>query len=226
MWEYAIKIQLNCVVILFHQVIIHFLNIFIMKNFLKISLIAVLFLNSAGLYANEGDFSFRVKRVNEKSIGFFINEAQVVEVSLYGSNNEVLYKQKIKAKTASNRIYDLNSFPNGYYTFKLETESTFAEYKVEIKDGETVVSEPVVVEKIVPLLTKEDNIVTLTLGNGAKGPIVVQIYNDNSELVYDKTFESADQFVKRFNVARVDINELNFVIKFDNQEFTQIVQIH
>jgi len=213
------------VVILFHQVIIHFLNIFIMKNFLKISLIAVLLFNSAGLYANEGDFSFKVKSVNEKSIGFFINEAQVVEVSLYGANNEVLYKQKIKAKSASNRIYDLNSFPNGNYTFKLETSSTVAEYQVVIKDGETVVSDPVVVEKVIPLLTKENDIVTLNLGNGAKGPIVVQIYNGNSELVYDKTFEGADQFVKRFNVAKVDVNELNFVIKFDNQEFTQMVEM-
>lgn len=226
MWEYAIKIGLNCAVILFHQVIIHFLIIFIMKNFLKISLIAVLFFNSVGLYANEGDFSFKVKSVNEKSIGFFINEAQVVEVSLYGANNEVLYKQRIKAKTASNRIYDLNSFPDGNYIFKLETESKLAEYKVLIKDGETIVSDPVVVEKVVPLLTKENDVVTLNLGKGAKGPIVVQIYNDNSELVYDKTFEGAAQFVKRFNVARVDINELNFVIKFDNQEFTQLVQIH
>lgn len=196
-----------------------------MKKFLKIRLIAALFLLSAGSYASEGDFSFRLKRVNEKSITFFIDKAQVVDVSIYGANDEVLYEQKVNAVKASNKTYDLNAFPDGNYTFKLVTESRSAEYKIQIKEGKAVVSNPLIVEMFKPVLTKDDRVITLSLENAPKGPIEVSILGEYSDPLYSEVFEGDAKLVKKFNVARVDVSELTFIIKSKDQEFTKIVQM-
>jgi hypothetical protein len=197
-----------------------------MKKFLKIRLIAALLLLTAGSYASEGDFSVRLKRVNEKSITFFIDKAQVVDVSIYGADDEVLYEQKIKAVKASNKTYDLNAFPDGNYTFKLLTESRLAEYKIEIKDGKAMVSDPLIVEMFKPVLTKDDGVITLSLENAPAGPIEVSILGEYSDPLYSKVFEGDSKLIKKFNVARIDLNELTFIIKSKGQEFTKIVQMH
>lgn len=196
-----------------------------MKKFLKIRLVAALLLLSAGSYANEGDFTISLKRVNEKSITFFIDKAQVVDVSIYGAGDEVLYEQKISTVKASNKTYDLNAFPDGNYTFKLLTASRSAEYKVEIKEGKATVSNPVIVEKFQPVLTKDESVITLSLENAPKGPIELSILGEYSDPLYNEVFEGDSKLVKKFNVARVDVSELTFVIKSKDQEFTKIVQM-
>jgi len=197
-----------------------------MKNFIKISLIAVLLINSAGLYASEGEFSFKLKRVNEKSVTFFINETQVVDVSIYSADNELIYDQKINAVKGGTKTYDLNSLPDGDYRFKLKTDSKFAEYKIQIKDGQALVSEPVVADVVQPVLTKENGIVTLNFENAPEGPLEVQILDRNNEAVYNRVFEGDAKFIKKFDVARIDMKELTFIIKSADQVFTKTVQMY
>jgi hypothetical protein len=196
-----------------------------MKKFLKISLIAALVLMSAGLYANEDDFSFKLRRVSEKSISFFMNEAQSVDVSIYGADYEVLYEQTIMALGASTKTFDLNAFPDGTYIFKMVTESKSAEYIILISKGEAVVSDPVITETFKPVLTKEKGIVTLNLLNAPKGAVEIQVLDEYNDEVYNKVFAGASKFTKRFNVARVAVKELTFIIKADDQEFREVVQM-
>lgn len=197
-----------------------------MKNFIKISLIAVLLVNSAGLYASEGDFSFKLKRVNEKSVTFFINETQVVEVSIYGEGDELVYEQKTNAVKGATKTYDLNALPDGNYSFKLKTDVRTAEYKVELKDGKAVVSDPLIVDVVQPVLTRKNAIVTLNFENAPDGPLEVQILDGSSEPVFSRVFEGDAKFVKKFDVARVDLKDLTFIIKSANQVFTRTVQMY
>ncbi|MNK15025.1 hypothetical protein D3C87_331580 [compost metagenome] len=196
-----------------------------MKNLLKISLIAVSLFFSASLYASEGSFVLKVKGVNEKSVTFYIDEAQIVDVSIYGAENEVLYEKRIKAKRGSTKTYDLSSFPDGNYTFKITTESKSTEYQLSIVEGKTIVSNPMITEKFKPVLTKEDELITLNLENAPKGPIAVRIVNEYNDELYNEIFEGESAFTKRFNVARVGLGDLTFLIKSENQEFTKVVQI-
>ena len=209
-----------------YKVIVHFLNIIIMEKFLKISLIAALVLMSAGLYASEGEFSFKLKHVSEKSISFFINKAQVVDVSIYGADDEVLYEQTVRASGASTKTFDLNAFPDGDYTFKMVSGSKSAEYKILIINGKALVSDPVVTEMFTPVLTKENEIITLNLENAVKGPIEVQILDGYNDEVYNKVFDGKSKFTKKFNVARVGVKELTFIIKAEDQEFREVIQLH
>lgn len=197
-----------------------------MKNFIKISLIAVLLINSAGSYASEGDFSFRLKRVNEKSVTFFINETQVVEVSIYGAGNEMIYEQRTNAVKGSTKTYDLNALADGNYSFKLKTDIRTAEYKIELKDGKAVVSDPLIVDVVQPVLTRENSIVTLNFANAPEGPLEVQILDGSNESVFNRVFEGEGKFVKKFDVARVDLKELTFIIRSANQVFTKTVEMY
>lgn len=196
-----------------------------MKNLLKISLIAVSLFFSASLYAAEGSFALKVKGVDEKMVAFYIDEAQIVDVSIYGTENEVIYEKRIKAKGGSTKTYDLSSFPDGSYTFKITTESRSTEYKLLIVEGKTIVSNPLITEKFKPVLTKDDETITLNLENASKGPIEVRILNEYNDELYNEVFEGEEAFIKRFNVARVGLGELTFLIKSENQEFTKVVQM-
>nr|WP_068893102.1 hypothetical protein [Pedobacter panaciterrae] len=196
-----------------------------MKNFIKISLIAVLLINSVGLYASEGGFSIKLKNVNEKSVTFFINETQVVEVSIYEANDEVVYRKKINALKGSTKTYDLNSLPDGSYRFELKTESNNVEYKVQLKDGKASVSDPLIVDVVRPVLTKENGIVTLNFENAPEGPVEIQILDRYNDAVYERVFEGDAKFVKKFDVAR-DLKELTFIIRSANQVITKTVQMY
>ncbi len=196
-----------------------------MKKFLKIRLVAALLLLSAGSYASEGDFSFKLKKVNEKSITFFVDKAQVINVSIYGAGDEILFDQKINAVKASNKTFDLNAFPEGNYTMKLVTESTLAEYKIQIKSGKAIVSESTIEELIQPVLTSNEGVITLSLDNADKGPVEVSILGEYSDPLYAEVFEGDSKLVKKFNIARIDLDELTFIIKSGKQEFTKIVQL-
>lgn len=196
-----------------------------MKNLLKISLIAVSLFFSASLYASEGSFVLKVKGVDEKSVTFYIDEAQTVDVSIYGAENELIYEKRIKAKRPSSKTYDLSSFPDGNYTFKITSETKSTEYQLSIVQGRTIVSNPLIIEKLKPVLTKEDETITLNVENAAGGPIEVRIINEFNDELYKEVFEGELAFTKRFNVARVGMGDLTFLIKSENQEFTKVVQM-
>lgn len=197
-----------------------------MKSFTKISLIAVLLLNAAGLYASEGELSFKLKNVNEKSVTFFIDETQTVQVSIYSAGEELVYEQKTNAVKGSTKTYNLSSLPDGNYKFKLQTDSKSAEYKIELKEGKVAVSDPLLTNLFTPVLKRENGIVTLNFENAPEGPVEIQILDRYNDSLYNQVFDADAAFVKKFDVARVGMGELTFVIKSTNQVFTKTVQLY
>lgn len=196
-----------------------------MKIFTKISLIAVLLVNSVGLYAAEGDLAFKLKRVNEKAVTFFIDETQVVDVFIYDATEALMYEQKINAVKGSTKTYDLNSLPDGNYILKLNTDSKSAAYKIALKDGKVSVSAPVIVNLLNPVLKKEKDIVTLNLDNLTDGSVEIQILDRFSEPLYQEVFKADSSFVKKFDVARIGMDELTFVIKSADQVISRTIRI-
>jgi hypothetical protein len=196
-----------------------------MKSFIKISLIAALLMSSVGLYASDGEFSFSVKRVNDKTVTFAMNETQVVDVAIYGANNEALYEKKVNAKKGTSKTYDLSSLPNGNYTFKLWTDAKATEYKIEIKGDSVSVSEPVIINMLNPVLTKMDDVLVLNVENAPKGPIEVEILDQHNGQVFQKVFAGGSTLVKKFDVVRGYSRELTFIIRSADQVVTKTVQM-
>lgn len=197
-----------------------------MKNILKTSLVAVALFLGTGAYANDGDFSFQVKPLNEKKIAFFSEKPQMVELSISTADEEVLYREEVKAKGGSTKVYDLASLGDGTYTFKFETSSRSAEYKVVISKGETEVSEPKIVEKLQPVFSRNNEIITLNLNATPVGPMEVQVLDEYNEVLYTYSFEGGSSFSKKFNVSDVEIEALTFVVKAQDQEYKEVVKVN
>lgn len=197
-----------------------------MKNLLKIGIAAFLVLNFSALQAKDVDFSVKVKNVNEKSVAFLIDGPQVIDLSIYGANGDLLYTQNIKTKAASTRTYNLKELPDGTYTFTLAGELKAAEYKVTIENGQAKVSDPVIEERFKPVLTKEEGVIILDLKNSPEGPVEVQILDRYNEPLYNQVFDNGLKTPKRFNVDRVFATELTFVVKSERQESRETVQMY
>ncbi len=196
-----------------------------MKNLLKISLLAGILFTSSVVLANDDNFSLKVTGEKGKSISFLIAEAQDVNLSIVGMNEEVIFEQKIHALKPSTKIYNLEAFPDGSYMVKLESETQLVEYLVTIENGKTLVSEAVTTELFKPVLTKEKGAIILNMENVPNAPIEIKVLNEYNDELYSKVFKSNDKFVKKFNIDKTDAKELTFVVKAANQEFVKTITI-
>ncbi|WP_316814038.1 hypothetical protein [Pedobacter heparinus] len=201
-----------------------------MKNLLKISVFAVLLFSSAISFAIGRGFSIKVNGVDQKSISFFMEGPQVVDVSFYGSDDELLYEHTLRSLGSATKIFNLSAFPDGNFTFKLADEWSTAIYNLRIEEGKALISEPVIVDKFKPVLTKENEFVMLNLENAPEGPLEIEIFNKYNEAIYAKAFNASAngtaRFTKKFNVSQVYTDELTFVIKSKDQEFKEVVRMY
>ncbi len=197
-----------------------------MKNVLKISLLALLLFISAGVYAYDETFSLKVKSNTQKSIVFYVKEAQDVEFSIYGSDNEILYKQEIRSAQPATKTYDLEAFPDGNYVLKLETGLGITEYKMQIEYGKASIEKPLITQKLKPILTKQNAIVTLDMLIFDKEPIEIKIVNEHNDQLYSNVFTEKNKLCKKFNIGKTDARELTFIVKTKGQEFVETVSVN
>ncbi|WP_157255515.1 hypothetical protein [Pedobacter sp. Leaf216] len=197
-----------------------------MKKFLKIGLIAALFFTATGVHANDDNFTLKVKGEKDKYIRFSVDKAEDVNLSLIGSDEEVLFEEKIHASAASSKIYDLNALPDGNYVLKVESDVKLAKYTVTIKNGEAIVSEPKLSNIFKPVYTQNDQVITLNLDNLDKNPIEVKVYNEYNDEVYNEVFKDKSQLTKKFNISKTDSKELTFVVKFKDESFVKTIQTY
>ncbi|WP_443944115.1 hypothetical protein ACJVDH_14485 [Pedobacter sp. AW1-32] len=196
-----------------------------MKKFLKIGIAAALLLSTASVFANDGDLKLKVKGEKEKFIRFSIDKANDVNLSLVASDNEVVFQEQIHADAATSRVYDLNALPDGNYFLKLESDSTLTEYKVAIKDGETIVSDPSVRETFKPVLKRVGDEIVLEVENKNQEPIEVQIYNEYNDGMYTDVFKNKSKFTKKFNVSQTDAESLTFIVKVAKQRYVKTISL-
>ena len=201
-----------------------------MKSLLKIGVFVVLLFSSVISYAVGRAFSIKVKGVDQKMITFFMEGPQVVEVSVYAADDELLYGHTIKTQRTATKIFNLSAFPDGNYKFKFADEWNIAVYDLRIEDGKALVAEPVIVEKFRPVLTRENEFIMLSLDNAPDGQLEVEIFNKYNEALYAKTFDKSVKgsvgFAKKFNVSQIYTDELTFVIKSKDQEFKEVVRMY
>ena len=196
-----------------------------MKKILQTSLLAVLMLVSASLYANEETFELKVKGGAQKSVAFFISEPLDVEFSISDYNAVILYQQNIHALQPIKKTYNLAAFPDGTYQLRLETELKITQYKIRIEEGKTIVEEPIIIQKLKPILTMQNAIVTLDMENMDKVPVEIKVVNEYNEQLYNSVFNSA-KLSKKFNIAQANAKELTFIVRYKDQEFTKTLSVN
>ncbi|RZL47416.1 MAG: hypothetical protein EOP00_12050 [Pedobacter sp.] len=196
-----------------------------MKNLLKNTLLVAIMLTSSVVFAKDGDFSLKVKSENEKSVVFYIDEAQDVNLSISSVEEGIIYEQKIHAEKALSKVYSLEEFPDGNYTFKLESATGVVEYPVNILNGKAFMSKAIVKENFKPILIKESNIITLDLKTVPHGPVEIKVFNEDNEELYAKSFASKMIAVKKFNIGQTNAKSLTFIVKSKNQEYIETINV-
>jgi len=196
-----------------------------MKNFLKISLLTAILFTSFGAFAKDDNFSLKVKSENEKSIVFYINEAQDINLSIVTSKDEMVYEQRIRSLGAAKTIYNLAALPNGNYTLKLESPLTITTYTIAIEDDKALLSAPSVKEVFKPVLVKDKQMITLNFKNEIKGAVDVIIVNEQNDELFSKAYTVAN-LAQKFDVSRADTQELTFVVKYNGEVYTETFKLH
>lgn len=194
-----------------------------MKNFLKTGLMAVAFLTAFGASANEKDFSLKVKSEKGKTVSFSINEAKNINLAIYGKNNETLHEESIQSNGNVNRTYDLNAFPEGKYILEIETSSKLAQYEIRVNNGTAFISEKAINEIFKPVLIKENGMVTLNISKKDHNPIEVQILDENKTELYTAVYTDKFNFSKKFDTNHTPATRLTFIIKYNDQIFSETI---
>ncbi|RZK42445.1 MAG: hypothetical protein EOO90_07480 [Pedobacter sp.] len=195
-----------------------------MKSLLKFSFLVAIVLTSFTAFAKDDNFSLKVNSSNKKSIVFFINDSQHVDLTIYTSSNEVVYEQKIHAVGASKKVYNLDEFPNGNYLVELRTPLKVTTYDMSIEDGKTLVSKPMVKELFKPAIVKEKQTVTLSFNNQVKGAVEVIVFNEYNDQLYRKSYTQAS-LIQRFDLSKTNAKELIFVVKYRGDEYIEAVSV-
>lgn len=195
-----------------------------MKNFVKIGLIAAALFAAPGAFANDVDFSLKVKNEKEKTIRIFINQPKEVELFIYSTDDEVLLEDKIHASKELTKTYDLNALPDGKYMVKVEMGAQVAIYEVTIANDMASLSAPTIKEVLRPEIKVQEDFITLNLENAARGPIEVQVLDENNDQVFLETFKDKSSLFRKFNISQSNCSAFTFVIKQDKQVFTKTIQ--
>ncbi|WP_199120696.1 hypothetical protein [Pedobacter sp. ASV28] len=196
-----------------------------MKKFFKFSLMAIAILTASVAYADDNDFLIKVAKENSKWVSFVANDAQNIDLTLYGANEDILYTQKIHTAGSVIKTYDLSALPDGSYLLEMESKSKLTKYYIEIKDNNAVISQPFVTKFLRPVFTREDGMLTLDLKGTCKGAVEVQILNEYNDELYGNTFTDEAKLIKKYDVSKIYAKELTFVIRSGGQEFTETIKL-
>jgi len=194
-----------------------------MKKFFKIGLIAALSFTVSLAQADDNEFSLKVKNEKQKSISFLMRNNKEFNFSVFSDNNDLLFEQKFNGTPGLTKTYDLNALPDGNYLLKVESGTTVAEYAVKIGNDKALISNAKVIEVIKPKITKDKDLITLDYQVKDKMPIEVSVFNERNDELYSQVFKDRTKLIKKFNIGKADGDSLTFVVKHNNESFTNTI---
>lgn len=194
-----------------------------MKNLLKISLFALIVLNSFAVLAKDDEFSLKVTASDKKSVVFLFNSGQVYHLSFINEDNSLIYQEDVSVSKPLSKTYNLTAFPDGDYLANVENDAQLLTYKITIANGKTTVAEPLVTKLIKPVISKENEVVAIDLSDVDDNTIGIKIFDESRNELYNNVFNTKS--VKKFNIAETTAKELTFVITANKQEFVKTITI-
>jgi len=196
-----------------------------MKNSIKITLLSALLL-VAGINA-KADLGnvLRTSANNLKSVVFFVDEKEQIDVVIYNQEEEVLHEETIKTKAAIKRVYNLEALSDGMYTMVLTSSSKIMEYKILIDQSKALVLTPKVTVLLNPVVEKKDNLVDFKLDrlNGEK--VELTVLSEKNEELYSEEFSGKNQLIKKFDVGPHAGTSLTFVVTTKNQRILRTIDL-
>ncbi|OYX83291.1 MAG: hypothetical protein B7Y83_11940 [Flavobacteriales bacterium 32-34-25] len=114
-----------------------------MKRILKISLVVGVVLLAMNVYAVAVNFSLRNEFRQEKMISFGLDDKDQVKISIYDTDEKLIYSERLLVDGKIVRSYDLNNFDEGVYYLVEESKSKIIKYEVLVlNDSATIMTDP------------------------------------------------------------------------------------
>nr|WP_315211008.1 hypothetical protein [uncultured Flavobacterium sp.] len=197
-----------------------------MKKILKFSLVlAAVVLTATQAHAGNTDFSLDLIKEDGKTVSFSLKEIKKIDLSIYDTNDSLIYQEKVTSEDNINRTYDLTALPDGIYFLKAESDLKISKYKIEVVGNKAKLSADAISEVYKPVLVNKNGIVTVNILNLENTPVTVAIYNSEENEVYNETL-TADLYVgKIFDLTSAQNGKYTFDITYNGKTFSQTVAI-
>lgn len=197
-----------------------------MKKILKFSLVlTAVVLTAVQAHAGNADFSLDLIREEGKTVSFSLKETKKIDLSIYDTNDSLIYQEKVTSDDNINRTYDLTALPDGIYFLKAESDLKISKYKIEVVGNKAKLSADAISDVYKPVLVNKNGMVTLNILNLENTPVTVAIYNSEENEVYTETV-TADFYVgKIFDLNSAQNGKYTFAITYNGKTFSEIVVI-
>ena len=197
-----------------------------MKKILKFSLVlTAIVLTAVQAHAGNADFSLDLIKEEGKTVSFSLKEIKKIDLSIYDTNDSLIYQEKVTSEDNINRTYDLTALPDGIYFLKAESNLKISKYKIEVVGNKAKLSADAISEVYKPVLVNKNGIVTVNILNLEKAPVTVAVYNSDQTEVYTTTL-AADLYVgKIFDLTSAQNGKYTFDITYNGKTFSETVTI-
>ena len=195
-----------------------------MKKILKFSLVlAAVVLTAVQAHAGNTDFSLDLIKEEGKTVSFSLKEIKKIDLSIYDTNDSLIYQEKVTSEDNINRTYDLTALPDGIYFLKAESNLKISKYKIEVVGNKAKLSADAISEVYKPVLVNKNGMVTVNILNLEKTPVSVAIYNSEETEVYNETL-TADLYVgKIFDLTSAPSSKYTFEIAYNGKTYIETV---
>ncbi|MDI5889311.1 hypothetical protein [Flavobacterium yafengii] len=195
-----------------------------MKKILKFSLVlAAIVLTAVQAHAGNADFSLDLIKEEGKTVSFILKEIKKIDLSIYDTNDSLIYQEKVTSEDNINRTYDLTALPDGIYFLKAESALKISKYKIEVVGNKAKLSTNAISEVYKPVLVKKNGIVALNVLNLEKVPVTVAVYNSDQTEVYKETFAADLHVGKIFDLSSAQKGKYTFEITYNSKTFSETV---
>lgn len=201
-------------------------KLMIMRKTLKISLVIAVVLTALNVHAVNSELSSKLSIKDDgKKVSVTLEEKKNVKMSIYDSNDDLVFRERITPKDNNTRTYDLAGFPDGEYYLETESDLRISKYKIVVKDNEAQISSEAVSEVYKPVFVKKDGLVFVKLLNMEQTPVTIKILDVNDSEVYNTTFDSEVSFGKSFKLDMIINNSFTFIVTFAGKTFYKTVKL-
>lgn len=197
-----------------------------MKKILKFSLVlAAVVLTAIQAHAGNADFSLDLIKEDGKTVSFSLKEVKKIDLSIYDTNDSLIYQEKVTSEDNINRTYDLTALPDGIYFLKAESDLKISKYKIEVVGNKAKLSADAISEVYKPVLVNKNRIVTVNILNLENTPVTVAIYNSEENQVYNETLTTDLYVGKIFDLTSAQNGKYTFDITYNGKTFSETVAI-
>ncbi|HSN49097.1 MAG TPA: T9SS type A sorting domain-containing protein [Flavobacterium sp.] len=192
-----------------------------MKKISKYSLVLAVTLITMNMFAGTVDFTLDVKKEQGKMVTFALNQIDKMDLSIYDAEGKMIHSENVDSKKNINRTYDFNALPEGTYFLQAESNAKVSRYEISVVGETASLSGDAISEVYKPTFLNKNGLVWVNILNLDKSPVIIKIYDNEDNEVYDSATLTSQNVTKVFDINNFQNEEYTFVVTDNDKTFTK-----